>query len=120
MFNAIKITVLLALFAGASAFTTSSNKVESTDTAAVETKTVFNLQLAQVNGTTDLAIAWSATTNGPYQVLVYDANISPVLPVYNAFIVGLSTVAPNLQAGRTYRVRVSNAFGVVMGTITIV
>jgi hypothetical protein len=119
MFNAIKVSVLLALFACGSAFTTPATQAAiSTDTNK-ETKNVFNLLLAQIPGTTDLAISWSATTNGPYQVLVYDVNVTPVLPVYNAFIAGFSTVAPNLQSGRTYRVRVSNAFGVVMGTITI-
>lgn len=121
MFKAIKVSVLLALFACASAFTTpSTTQVSSDKDTNQELKNVFNLNLVQIPGTTDLAISWSATTNGPYQVLVYDVNVTPVLPVYNAFIAGFSTVAPNLQSGRTYRVRVSNAFGVVMGTITIV
>lgn len=119
MFNTLKITVLLVLFAGASAFTTSSTKVESTDTAAVEAKTVFNLILALVPGTNNISINWSATSSGPYQVLVYDANVSPILPLANFFTPNTFAQVNNLPGGRTYRVRVSNAFGNVSGTIFV-
>jgi len=119
MFNAIKVTVLLALFAGASAFTTNTPNVSSNETSIDAKKQVFNLQLAKIAGTTNLSITWNATTSGPYQVRIGDITAPPFQVVANFFTPNTFAQQNNLVAGRTYRVRVSNNFGQVEADITM-
>lgn len=120
MFKAIKITVLLALFASVSAF--ASNTPASTFSTEPENcveEQVVNLQVVQIAGTTNISITWNTNVTGPYQVDVGNITAPPFFNVSNQVVNVTNAQVNNLTVGNTYRVRVTDSNSNAIKDITI-
>lgn len=98
----IKGFLLLALFAGASAFT-STTQVNATNTYESKKPTVANLQLNQIGPGTVLA-TWTGTA--PFRVTVFNLDTGlreQNFPTNNQF-----SFIPNLTANTNYRIIVGD------------